>query len=55
MSTTKTAAKGKKGTKRTKLLPADIPEDILLKAYQLMCTARRMAFLYDEHREICSK
>jgi 2-oxoisovalerate dehydrogenase E1 component len=28
---------------------------ILLKAYSLMCTARRMAETYDENREICSK
>ncbi len=26
-----------------------------LRAYELMCTARRMAELYDEHREVCSK
>lgn len=28
---------------------------VLLKAYALMCTARRMAETYDENREICSK
>ncbi len=27
----------------------------LLRAYELMCTARRMAELYDENREICSR
>jgi 2-oxoisovalerate dehydrogenase E1 component len=27
----------------------------LLKAYELMCTARRMAETYDENREVCSK
>lgn len=27
----------------------------MLKAYSLMCTAQRMAALYDEEREICSK
>ncbi|GIV36275.1 MAG: oxoisovalerate dehydrogenase subunits alpha/beta [Cyclobacteriaceae bacterium] len=27
----------------------------MLRAYELMCTARRMAELYDEHRDICSK
>lgn len=27
--------------------------DILLKAYRLMCTAKRMAEMYDENREIC--
>ncbi len=31
------------------------PNDTLLKAYQLMCTARSMAQLYDEHKEICAK
>lgn len=30
-------------------------EDVLLKAYELMCTARRMAETYDENREVCSK
>lgn len=29
--------------------------DVLLKAYELMCTARRMAETYDENREVCSK
>jgi len=29
--------------------------DICLKAYRLMCTARRMAELYDEKKEICGK
>lgn len=28
---------------------------ILLKAYELMCTARRMADVYEENREVCSK
>lgn len=28
---------------------------IVLRAYELMCTARRMAELYDENREVCSK
>ena len=27
--------------------------DILLKAYRLMCTAKRMAEMYDENREVC--
>ncbi|NOS91885.1 MAG: tungsten formylmethanofuran dehydrogenase [Cyclobacteriaceae bacterium] len=31
------------------------PREILLKAYQLMCTARSMAQLYDDHKEICAK
>lgn len=33
----------------------DIRPDILLRAYERMCTARRMAETYDENREICSK
>lgn len=32
-----------------------VDQQILLKAYSLMCTARRMADLYDENREVCSK
>jgi 2-oxoisovalerate dehydrogenase E1 component len=32
-----------------------LSSDVLLKAYELMCTARRMAETYDENREICSK
>ncbi|MCK6618171.1 MAG: thiamine pyrophosphate-dependent enzyme [Cyclobacteriaceae bacterium] len=32
-----------------------IEQGVLLKAYELMCTARRMADLYDENREVCSK
>ncbi len=55
MSTTKAAVRGKSSTTKSTKYPADIPEDILLKAYQLMCTARRMSELYDENREICSK
>ena len=33
----------------------EIQQEILFKAYELMCTARRMAETYDENREICSK
>ncbi|GAA0891174.1 dehydrogenase E1 component subunit alpha/beta [Fulvivirga kasyanovii] len=32
-----------------------INKEILLKAYQLMCTSKRMAETYDENKEICSK
>lgn len=32
-----------------------LSQDVLLRAYELMCTARRMADLYDENREVCSK
>ncbi|MGC1243129.1 MAG: thiamine pyrophosphate-dependent enzyme [Chryseosolibacter sp.] len=34
-------------------LKIDVGTDILLKAYGLMCTAKRMAELYDENREVC--
>ena len=30
-------------------------EDIYLKAFRLMCVAKRMAVLYDEEKEICAK
>lgn len=30
-------------------------EDIYLKAYRLMCTAKHMAELYDEEKEVCAK
>jgi 2-oxoisovalerate dehydrogenase E1 component len=33
----------------------DIDTEVLLRAYERMCTARRMAETYDEHREVCSK
>lgn len=33
----------------------ELSKEILLKAYELMCVARRMAETYDENREICSK
>ncbi|MBI1767991.1 MAG: tungsten formylmethanofuran dehydrogenase [Bacteroidetes bacterium] len=29
--------------------------EVCLKAYRLMCTSKRMAELYDENREVCSK
>lgn len=32
-----------------------LSKEILLKAYELMCVAKRMAETYDENREICSK
>lgn len=32
-----------------------VDQKILLKAYELMCTARHMAITYDENKEICSK
>jgi 2-oxoisovalerate dehydrogenase E1 component len=33
----------------------EIQLDILLKAYELMCTVKRMTETYDENRELCSK
>ncbi|UII20421.1 alpha-ketoacid dehydrogenase subunit alpha/beta [Fulvivirga ligni] len=46
MPTTKVEKKGKK---------LKVEKDILLKAYYLMCVAKRMAETYDENREVCSK
>lgn len=39
----------------SKKVKTEVSLDILLKAYELMCTARRMAETYDENREVCSK
>lgn len=39
---------------KKKVKPELAPE-LLLKAYTLMCTARRMAETYDENREVCSR
>lgn len=50
--TTMAVAESAKTKKKSK---TDIPDEILLKAYALMCTARRMAETYDENREVCSK
>lgn len=33
----------------------DIDTEVLLRAYERMCTARRIAETYDENREVCSK
>lgn len=56
MSSSGTATTKRKTNKsKKKKLPSGLSENILIKAYQLMCTARRMAELYDEHRDICSK
>lgn len=41
--------------KSKKTSGSQLSKDVLLNAYKLMCTARRMAELYDENREICSK
>jgi len=34
---------------------SDVGQSVLRKAYELMCTARRMAETYEENREVCSK
>lgn len=36
-------------------LKGDLNTDLLLKAYALMCTAKRMADIYDENREVSGK
>jgi 2-oxoisovalerate dehydrogenase E1 component len=41
-----------KNRKRSK---PELEAEILLKAYELMCVAKRMAETYDENREVCSK
>lgn len=38
-----------------KVKRSKVNKEVLLKAYQLMCTAKRMAETYDENKEICSK
>lgn len=44
------SVKEKKAPKKS-----SIDRTVLLKAYELMCTAKRMAETYDENREVCSK
>lgn len=39
----------------SKKLKTEVPLEILHRAYELMCIARRMAETYDENREVCSK
>ncbi len=41
--------------KRHAVRGGELSSTLLLQAYELMCTARRMADLYDENREVCSK
>ncbi len=54
MSVSETASKSIRQNSKNKF-PAGITPDLLKKTYQLMSTARRMAELYDEHKEVCSK
>jgi 2-oxoisovalerate dehydrogenase E1 component len=42
-------------TRSKKKIKPEVDRQILLNAYGLMCTARRMADKYEENREICSK
>jgi 2-oxoisovalerate dehydrogenase E1 component len=44
-----------KASEKNTVMKSKVDEKILLKAYELMCIARRMAETYDENREICSK
>lgn len=39
----------------SKKVKTEVALDVLHHAYELMCTARRMAETYDENREVCSK
>ena len=32
-----------------------VDQSVILKAYELMCTARSMADIYEANREVCSK
>ncbi len=52
MPATKSSKKSSKANTNSKL---KIKRENLLKAYELMCTAQRMAETYDENKEICSK
>jgi 2-oxoisovalerate dehydrogenase E1 component len=38
-----------------KKLKPELAPEILVKAYELMCTAKRMAETYDENRDVCGK
>lgn len=42
-------------SKAGKRAKSEVDRDVLLKAYELMCVAKRMAETYDENREVCSK
>lgn len=52
MSTTQLSKSPKK---KTESKTDKIAQETLLKAYQLMCTAKKMAETYEENKEICSK
>ncbi len=40
---------------KTSKTKSKLPKPLLAKAFELICTARHMAFTYDENKEICSK
>lgn len=40
---------------KTRKKKTEVERPVLLRAYELMCTARAMAELYDEQRDICSR
>jgi 2-oxoisovalerate dehydrogenase E1 component len=42
-------------TEQRNTIKAGIPEDILLKAFELMCTAKAMTELYEANKEVTSK
>jgi 2-oxoisovalerate dehydrogenase E1 component len=48
-------AVAQKAKSPAKKIKADIGPPVLLKAYTLMCTAKRMAETYEEKRDVCSK
>lgn len=45
----------KSNSQKKEVKKSKIKKETLLKAYQLMCTAKRMSELYDENKEVCSK
>ncbi|MBT1698278.1 tungsten formylmethanofuran dehydrogenase [Fulvivirgaceae bacterium PWU4] len=49
------AQRAKSQNKRLRPGKPELPPDILLRAYELMCTVKRMADMYDENREVCSR
>src|ERR1051326_8520832 len=42
-------------TERTRKISSDIPEEILLRAYGLMCTAKAMTELYEKNAQFTSR
>ena len=46
---------GTETSKTKRKIKFDIDFDLLLRAYKMMCTSKRMAETYDEYRDVCSK